>query len=82
MPAEAQQFDGATTKLQPTTHGRLAEKKMNTPVTSRMTLTPLNPNDRLDTPPEILQYGHACQEDVFQGTEEGELNGIKKSATV
>lgn len=27
VPAEAQQFDGATTKLQPTTHGRLAEKK-------------------------------------------------------
>lgn len=30
-------------------------------VTSRMTFTPLNPNDRLDTPPEILQYGQTCQ---------------------
>lgn len=31
--------------------------------TSRMTLTPRNPNDRLDTPPEILQYGQTFRSD-------------------
>ncbi len=39
------------------TVGGYIHARENQMLTSRMTLTPLNPKDRLDTPPEILQYG-------------------------
>lgn len=35
-----------------------------------MTLTPLKPNERLETPPEILQYGQTCEAERGDATHE------------